>query len=94
MFFFIYLLLFFIYFFNYFSVYGYGTLANVLCCLCSLGGAFVLPFAKKHRGTYHVVMSVFMGLAIGTLLSDAVLHLIPEVGTFRNKVEIHMFLTH
>ncbi|OWF40412.1 zinc transporter ZIP4-like [Mizuhopecten yessoensis] len=60
------------------EIYGYGTLANILCCLCSLGGAFVLPCARKHHNAYHVILSVFMGLAVGTLASDALLHLLPE----------------
>ncbi|XP_060078375.1 zinc transporter ZIP4-like [Ylistrum balloti] len=60
------------------EIYGYGTLANILCCLCSLGGSFALPCVKKHHSAYHVVLSIFMGLAVGTLASDALLHLIPE----------------
>ena len=75
-----------------FAVYGYGTLANIICCVCSLGGAVILPCAKRHRTTYHVVLSIFMGLAVGTLASDALLHLIPAVSygvvdlLFKNKI--------
>ena len=75
-----------------FAVYGYGTLANIICCVCSLGGAVILPCAKRHRTTYHVVLSIFMGLAVGTLASDALLHLIPAVSNgvvdllFENKM--------
>lgn len=64
-----------------FSAYGYGTLANLLCCLCSLAGAFIIPFAKRHKTAYNVVLSVFMGLAVGALASDAILHLVPEVSS-------------
>lgn len=60
------------------QTYGYGTLANLLCCLCSLAGAFIIPFAKRHKTAYNVVLSVFMGLAVGALASDAILHLVPE----------------
>ncbi|XP_048747496.1 zinc transporter ZIP4-like isoform X2 [Ostrea edulis] len=60
------------------EVYGYGTLANLICCLCSLAGAFTIPFAKRHKTAYNVVLSVFMGLAVGALASDAILHLVPE----------------
>lgn len=63
------------------SAYGYGTLANLLCCLCSLAGAFIIPFAKRHKTAYNVVLSVFMGLAVGALASDAILHLVPEVSS-------------
>lgn len=60
------------------EVYGYGTIANLICCLCSLAGAFTIPFAKKYKTAYDVVLSVFMGLAVGALASDAILHLVPE----------------
>ncbi|XP_069136372.1 zinc transporter ZIP12-like isoform X4 [Argopecten irradians] len=60
------------------EIYGYGTLANILCCLCSIGAVFVIPISRNHKNAYHVLLSVFMGLAVGTLASDALLHLIPE----------------
>ncbi|XP_061197015.1 zinc transporter ZIP12-like [Saccostrea echinata] len=60
------------------EVYGYGTIANLICCVCSLAGAFTIPFAKKYKTAYNVVLSVFMGLAVGALASDAILHLVPE----------------
>ncbi|KAK3084629.1 hypothetical protein FSP39_016559, partial [Pinctada imbricata] len=60
------------------TVYGYGTLANIACCLCSLGGAVILPCAKRYEKAYKVVLAIFMGLAVGTLASDAMLHLLPE----------------
>ncbi|KAK3083701.1 hypothetical protein FSP39_001713, partial [Pinctada imbricata] len=60
------------------TAYGYGTLANIVCCLCSLGGAVILPCAKRHEKAYKVVLAIFMGLAVGTLASDALLHLLPE----------------
>ncbi|KAK3083596.1 hypothetical protein FSP39_000005 [Pinctada imbricata] len=68
-------------------VYGYGTLANVCCCLCSLGGAVILPCASHHKVAYNVVLSVFYGLAVGTLASDALLHLIPEAFGLHNHGE-------
>lgn len=70
-----------LFFFFPFPAYGYGTLANLLCCLCSLAGAFIIPFAKRHKTAYNVVLSVFMGLAVGALASDAILHLVPEVSS-------------
>ncbi|XP_022336469.2 zinc transporter ZIP12-like [Crassostrea virginica] len=60
------------------EAYGYGALANLICCACSLAGAFIIPFAKRHKTAYDVVLSVFMGLAVGALASDAILHLVPE----------------
>ncbi|XP_052062567.1 zinc transporter ZIP12-like isoform X1 [Mytilus californianus] len=60
------------------EIYGYGILANAICCVCSICGAAVLPCAKRFSNAYHVFLSVFMGLAVGTLFTGAVVHLIPE----------------
>lgn len=38
----------------------------------------ILPFLKR-KAAYNSVMLLFMSLAVGTMTSDAVLHLIPEV---------------
>ena len=73
--------------FHFFSAYGYGALANLICCACSLAGAFIIPFAKRHKTAYDVVLSVFMGLAVGALASDAILHLVPEVSTFYKYIQ-------
>ncbi|KAK3607819.1 hypothetical protein CHS0354_031319 [Potamilus streckersoni] len=56
--------------------YGYGSLGIFLCCLCSVGGAFIIPCAKKSL--YRVMMASFLGLAVGTLTADALIHLLPE----------------
>jgi hypothetical protein len=63
-------------------VYGYGIAANAICCVCSLGGAVILPCAKRFSSAYHVFLSVFLGLAVGTLFTGAIVHLIPEVMLF------------
>lgn len=55
--------------------YGYGTIANVLCCLCSLTGVVILPCASK--GLYRILMATFVGLAVSTLSADALIHLLP-----------------
>ncbi|XP_052258944.1 zinc transporter ZIP12-like [Dreissena polymorpha] len=55
--------------------YGYGTIANILCCLCSLTGVVVLPCASK--AVYRILIATFVGLAVSTLSSDALLHLLP-----------------
>ena len=66
--------------------YGYGTLANILCCLCSLGGVIVLPCANKS--VYRILMATFIGLAVSTLSSDALLHLLPMViGKHTEQIE-------
>ncbi|XP_067687873.1 zinc transporter ZIP4-like [Haliotis asinina] len=56
--------------------YGYGSLATLIICFCAVLGAILFPLPK---GTSHeAFMSVFLGLAVGTLFTDAILHLIPE----------------
>lgn len=45
--------------------------------LASLLGLFLIPFTKKPY--FPKVLTYFIGLAIGTLFSNAVLQLIPEV---------------
>jgi hypothetical protein len=57
--------------------YGYGTLAIVFICLLALLGIILLPCLKKSF--YFSVLDALNGLAVGTLLSDAFLHMIPDV---------------
>jgi len=45
--------------------------------LLSLAGITVIPFVK-NKVAYDGVMLTFMALAVGTMTSDALLHLIPE----------------
>ncbi|XP_052806762.1 zinc transporter ZIP4-like [Mya arenaria] len=55
--------------------YGYGTLATLIVCACSAVGAVFVRCAGSVA--HSVLMSVFLGLAVGTLYADALLHLIP-----------------
>lgn len=57
--------------------YGYGTLAIVFICLLALLGIILLPCLKKSF--YFSVLDALNGLAVGTLLSDAFLHMMPDV---------------
>lgn len=59
------------------AVWGYGFLAVTLINLAALLGLFLIPFTKKSY--FPKVLTYFIGLAIGTLFSNAVLQLIPEV---------------
>lgn len=59
------------------SVWGYGILCVTLISLCSLAGASVVPFMKKTF--YKRLLLYFIALAIGTLYSNALFQLIPEV---------------
>ncbi|XP_045207456.2 zinc transporter ZIP12-like isoform X2 [Mercenaria mercenaria] len=65
--------------------YGYGTLANVLCCLCSLAGIIVLPCSSKS--VYRILIAIFVGLAVSTLSADALLHLLPMAFGVHNHKE-------
>ncbi|XP_051946394.1 metal cation symporter ZIP8 [Xyrauchen texanus] len=58
------------------KVWGYGFLAVTLINLAALLGLLLVPFAKKTY--FPKVLTYFIGLAIGTLFSNAVLQLIPE----------------
>ncbi|XP_052092980.1 zinc transporter ZIP4-like isoform X4 [Mytilus californianus] len=57
--------------------YGYGSFAVFLICLCSVLAVLVIPIAKSSRTCFRAVMNLFLGLAIGTLTTDALLHLLP-----------------
>lgn len=68
-----------------YSVWGYGFLAVTVINLASLLGLFLLPFTKKSY--FPKVLTYFIGLAIGTLFSNAVLQLIPEALGFDPKAD-------
>ncbi|XP_052830104.1 zinc transporter ZIP12 [Octopus bimaculoides] len=66
--------------------YGYGILAVAVICFCSLLGVFMNICQKK---VYGYTMAFFEGLAVGTLATDALLHLIPQVS---NSLMLYSFL--
>nr|XP_015824856.2 metal cation symporter ZIP8 [Nothobranchius furzeri] len=68
-----------------YSVWGYGFLAVTVINLASLLGLLLIPFAKKPY--FPKVLTYFIGLAIGTLFSNAVLQLIPEALGFDPKAD-------
>uniref|UniRef100_A0A915KN60 Uncharacterized protein n=1 Tax=Romanomermis culicivorax TaxID=13658 RepID=A0A915KN60_ROMCU len=59
------------------EAYLYGTLAVLVVSLLSLTGAAILPILDKKMA-YRASMLTFMALAVGTMTSDAFLHMIPE----------------
>ncbi|CAL1543045.1 unnamed protein product [Lymnaea stagnalis] len=68
--------------------YGYGTVAIFIICLCSIFGVVFVPCASKK--VYDVIMALFLGLAVGTLFADAILHLIPQtMGIHDHGAEEH-----
>nr|XP_023687173.1 zinc transporter ZIP8-like [Paramormyrops kingsleyae] len=66
-----------------YRVWGYGALAVTIINLFSLLGLALIPFTKKPY--FPKVLTYFVGLAIGTLFSNAVLQLIPEALGFDPK---------
>lgn len=68
------------------TVWGYGFLAVTVINLASLLGLFLIPFTKKPY--FPKVLTYFIGLAIGTLFSNAVLQLIPEVCPDRHRIHV------
>ncbi|XP_037833633.1 metal cation symporter ZIP8 isoform X2 [Kryptolebias marmoratus] len=68
-----------------YSVWGYGFLAVTVINLASLLGLLLIPFTKKQY--FPKVLTYFIGLAIGTLFSNAVLQLIPEALGFDPKAD-------
>lgn len=68
-----------------YSVWGYGFLAVTVINLSALLGLLLIPFTKKPY--FPKVLTYFIGLAIGTLFSNAVLQLIPEALGFDPKAD-------
>ncbi|XP_044514268.1 zinc transporter ZIP4 [Gracilinanus agilis] len=58
--------------------YLYGSLAILIICLASVFG-LVVVFCASCKDVSHYVIQTFLGLAVGSLTGDAVLHLIPKV---------------
>ena len=56
--------------------YRYGILASVIISLLSVVGAASIPLQNRHRG---LIMQALVSFAVGALLGDAVLHLIPNI---------------
>lgn len=68
------------------EIYGYGTIAIAIISALSLLGVCLLPCIKKR--IYEKILIVLTGLAIGTLVSDAVLHILPELFKMSHDEEV------
>nr|XP_023646914.1 zinc transporter ZIP8 [Paramormyrops kingsleyae] len=68
-----------------YKVWGYAFLAVTVINLSSLMGLLLTPFTAKP--CFPKLLTYFMGLAIGTLFSNAVLQLIPEALGFDPKAD-------
>lgn len=58
------------------TVWGYGVLFVTLISLCSLVGVSVLPLMGK--AFYSKLLTVLIGLAVGSLAGSSAFHLIPQ----------------
>ncbi|NXS46749.1 S39A8 protein, partial [Balaeniceps rex] len=67
------------------QVWGFGFLAVTIINLASLLGLILTPLLKKSY--FPKVLTYFVGLAIGTLFSNAIFQLIPEAFGFDPKVD-------
>ncbi|XP_029452915.1 zinc transporter ZIP8 isoform X2 [Rhinatrema bivittatum] len=65
------------------QVWGFGILSVTIISLASLLGLFLTPVIRKPY--FSKILSYFVGLAIGTLFSNAVFQLIPEALGFDPK---------
>ncbi|KAH1169947.1 metal cation symporter ZIP8 isoform X1 [Mauremys mutica] len=67
------------------EVWGYGFLAVTIINLASLLGLVLTPLLKKPY--FPKILTYFVGLAIGTLFSNAIFQLIPEAFGFDPKTD-------
>ncbi|XP_009325356.1 PREDICTED: zinc transporter ZIP8 [Pygoscelis adeliae] len=67
------------------QVWGFGFLAVTIINLASLLGLILTPLLKKSY--FPKFLTYFVGLAIGTLFSNAIFQLIPEAFGFDPKVD-------
>ncbi|KAL4670509.1 zinc transporter ZIP8 isoform X1 [Piliocolobus tephrosceles] len=70
------------------EVWGYGFLSVTIINLASLLGLILTPLIKKSY--FPKILTFFVGLAIGTLFSNAIFQLIPEAFGFDPKVDSYV----
>lgn len=59
------------------AVYGLGTLAVLVISISSLFGLLVVRW--RNTPAYNYIICTMLGLSVGALVGDAILHLGPQV---------------
>ncbi|XP_055945182.1 metal cation symporter ZIP14-like [Argiope bruennichi] len=72
------------------AVWGYGLLFVTVISCCSLVGVIILPLLSKN--VYQVVLMLFEGLAVGSLVGSSLFHLIPQTFKLVGQDEEHNYL--
>ncbi|GFT41055.1 metal cation symporter ZIP14 [Nephila pilipes] len=72
------------------AVWGYGLLFVTIISCCSLVGVIILPLLSKN--IYQVVLMLFEGLAVGSLVGSSLFHLIPQTFKLVGQDKEHNYL--
>lgn len=72
------------------AVWGFGLLFVTIISFCSLVGVAILPFLTQS--SYDMILTLFEGLAVGSLVGSAIFHLIPQAFNLLGEDSEHGYL--